>query len=68
MSAVSGYYVYRTAVSGGGYTKLNASPNSSVSYTDTSVQNSQTYYYVTTAVNAAGTESAYSNEVTAVVP
>lgn len=67
-SAVSGYYVYRTVVSGGGYTKLNASPNSSMSYTDTSVLSSQTYYYVTTAVNAAGTESAYSNEVTAVVP
>ena len=35
---------------------------------DTTVQNSTTYYYVTTAVDSSGAESAYSNQVTAPIP
>jgi hypothetical protein len=67
-STVSGYNVYRSTVSGSGYTKLNSSLVSGLAYTDSSVQNSTTYFYVTTAVDSGGKESIYSNEVSAVIP
>lgn len=67
-SGVDGYNVYRGTVSGGPYTRLNSTLNTTMSTTDTTVQAGQTYYYVTTAVNSAGTESAYSNQVQAAVP
>jgi hypothetical protein len=38
------------------------------SYVDSNVQDGQTYYYVTTAVDATGAESGYSNEASAAVP
>lgn len=66
-SGVDGYNLYRGTVSGGPYTRLNSTLNTTMSATDTTVV-AGTYYYVTTAVNAAGTESAYSNQVQAVVP
>jgi hypothetical protein len=67
-SSVAGYNVYRSVVSGSSYAKLNGSVVGGVSYADSSVQSGQTYYYVATSVDASGTESAYSNEVTAIVP
>jgi Abnormal spindle-like microcephaly-assoc'd, ASPM-SPD-2-Hydin/Protein of unknown function (DUF1573) len=67
-SVVSGYNVYRTTTSGAGYTKLNGSLVSPVNYTDSSVVNGTTYYYVTTAVDGTGAESSYSNEAVAVIP
>lgn len=67
---VTGYNVYRSTVSGTSYTKINSLlifvPV--VNYTDTTVQGATTYYYVTTAVDASGTESVYSNEVSATIP
>jgi fibronectin type 3 domain-containing protein len=47
---------------------LNSSPLSTTSYTDQAVQSGFTYYYVTTAVDSQGVESAYSNEAAATVP
>jgi fibronectin type 3 domain-containing protein len=38
------------------------------SYIDSNVQSGNTYYYVTTAVNSAGTKSAYSTAAQAVIP
>ncbi len=67
-STVSGYNVYRSTVSGTGYAKMNSSVVSVLIYTDGTVQNATTYYYVTTAVDGGGTESAYSNEVSAAIP
>jgi ribosomal protein L11 len=67
-STVSGYNVYRGGVSGGPYSKVNASLDPSTIYTDGSVASGQTYYYVVTAVDSSGTESAYSNQVQAVIP
>jgi hypothetical protein len=67
-STVSGYNVYRSTVSGSGYTKLNSSLVSGLSYTDSTVLNTTTYYYVTTAVDSSGAESVYSNEVPAAIP
>ena len=37
-------------------------------YTDSTVQSGTTYYYVTSAVNAAGTESIFSNEFQSFIP
>jgi hypothetical protein len=65
---VAGYNVYRGSVSGGPYTKVNASLIAGTSYTDTTVPSSQTFYYVATAVDTSGDESVYSNEIQAVVP
>jgi hypothetical protein len=67
-SAVSGYNVYRSTVSGSGYTKINSSLVVGLSYSDATVQNSTTYYYVTTAVDSSSVESSYSNQVTAPIP
>lgn len=63
---VVGYNVYRGTVSGS--YGLLSSMNSAPSYTDTTVQNGQTYFYVVTAVDSAGTESPYSNLAQAVIP
>lgn len=65
---ILGYNVYKGTVSGGPYTLANSSLVSGTTYTDTSVQAGQTYYYVSTAVNSSDEESAYSNEAEAVVP
>ena len=67
-SGISGYNIYRSASSGGPFNKINPTPNATTAYSDNSVQAGQTYYYLTTALNAAGTESGYSNQVSAVVP
>jgi hypothetical protein len=65
---ITGYNVYRGSASGGPYSKINSSPVGITTYTDGSVQAAQTYYYVATAVDSAGVESAYSNQVLAAVP
>jgi Abnormal spindle-like microcephaly-assoc'd, ASPM-SPD-2-Hydin len=68
VSQVAGYNVYRGTVSGGPYSKLNRSVNASTVFTDSSVQSGQTYYYVTTSVDANNWESSYSNQASATVP
>jgi len=67
-STVNGYNVYRSTTNGAGYTKLNGSLVSLVNYTDSTVANGTTYYYVTTAVDGSGLESTNSNEASAVIP
>ncbi|HYT19687.1 MAG TPA: choice-of-anchor D domain-containing protein, partial [Candidatus Polarisedimenticolia bacterium] len=67
-SAVSGYNVYRSTVSGSSYVKINTSLDAGLGFTDTTVQSGTTYYYVTTAVDASNNESVFSNEVPAVIP
>ena len=67
-STVVGYNVYRSTVSGGPYTLLTSSPIAATTYTDMTVQAGVTYYYVVTAVDASGNESAYSNEASVTVP
>jgi hypothetical protein len=47
---------------------LNSALLSGTTYTDATVQPSQTYYYVATAEFTAGVESQYSNQAQAVVP
>ncbi len=67
-SGISGYNVYRSTTSGKSYTKLNPTPVSGLTYTDTTVANGATYYYVTTAVSSSSQESTYSNEAPATIP
>jgi len=66
-SVISGYNIYRGGVSGGPYTKVNSALDAGASYSDTSVQAGQTYYYVVTAVDGSG-ESADSNQVQVLIP
>lgn len=67
-SGVVGYNVYRSGTSGGPYMEINSGLDPSAAYTDSAVTAGQTYYYVTTAVEGNGTESAYSNETQGAVP
>lgn len=65
---VTGYNIYRGQASGGPYSKINSTLDSSTLYTDSSVASGQTYYYVTTAMNSSDQESGYSNQAKAAIP
>jgi hypothetical protein len=67
-SSVTGYNVYRAGESGGPYSKINPGLVAGTTYTDSTVQSGQTYYYVTTSIGSDGMESVYSNQVPAVIP
>lgn len=67
-SGVAGYNVYRSAVSGNNYIRINTTPVSGLSYTDGTVLDSTTYFYVLTAVDSSGNESNYSTQVQMVIP
>ena len=66
-SSVVGYNVYRGTTTGGPYSKIT-SMNADTTFVDNSVQSGQTYFYVTTAVDGSGKESANSNQTQAVIP
>jgi len=67
-SVVAGYYVFRSEVSGGPYTKLDSTIVAADSYTDSNVQAGLTYYYVLTSVTSAGVQSADSTQISATIP
>ena len=64
-SDLDGYNVYRAASAGGPYSQLNGSPLAASLYSDAAANNGTTYWYVATAVDLTGNESAYSAEVSA---
>ena len=64
----AGYNVFRGTSSGGPYAMINTALEASTNYTDNTVVAGTTYYYVASAVNAQGEESAYSNVVKVVIP
>jgi hypothetical protein len=66
-SNLSYYNLYRGIVSGGPY-PVSTSVGLVTTYIDSNVQAGETYYYVVTAVDAAGSESPYSNEASATLP
>ncbi len=61
----AGYFVYRSPVTGGGYERLTLEPLADLAFRDDTVANGSLYYYVVTAVDHKGNESARSNEVSA---
>jgi hypothetical protein len=61
----SNFFLYRSLTNGSGYTTI--ATNTGTSYKDSALTNGTTYYYVLTAVDNNGTESAFSSEV-AVTP
>jgi Glycoside hydrolase family 44/Fibronectin type III domain len=61
-SGATSYHVKRGTASGGPYAQIGAP--TSASYTDTSLANGTTYFYVVSALNSAG-ESADSSQVSA---
>lgn len=63
-SNVTGYNVYRSTTSGSGYVQVNPSSVTGTTYTDPSLTDGKTYYYVVTAISSQG-ESSYSNEASA---
>jgi glucose/arabinose dehydrogenase len=62
---LAGYNVYRSTTAGGPYTKINSVLLSQSTYTDSSAVNGTTYHYVVRAVDAAGQQSANSNQASA---
>jgi hypothetical protein len=63
---VVSYNVYRARYSNsacGALAKINPVPNTTTLYTDTTVANSTSYCYATTAVDSTNAESSYSNIV-----
>ena len=67
-TTVTGYNVYRSTTNGSGYVRINSSPVTLLNYTDSTVANSTTYFYVATAVDSNGLESSFSTQATAVIP
>jgi hypothetical protein len=67
-SGIAGYRVYRGTTSGGPYVGISSSLIPITSYVDSSVSSGSKYYYVATAVDASGHESAFSNEALATIP
>jgi fibronectin type 3 domain-containing protein len=62
---LEGYNVYRSLVSGSGFSVIETTDPSVTEYTDTDVTNGTTYYYVVTALYSGGVESQDSNEASA---
>jgi hypothetical protein len=67
-SAVAGYHIYRSQVSGGPYSIQDSSLVAADAYIDSSVQGGSTYYYIVRSVTQAGVESTDSMQVTATIP
>ena len=67
-SAVAGYHVYRGVAAGGPYHRVNGSLVAGPAYRDSTVLGGAKYFYVVTAVESDGGESAFSNEVFADIP
>ena len=64
---LTGYRLYRSTVSGGGYSFVTETDANTTTYTDGGLTNGTTYYYVVASVYDGDNESGYSNEV-AVTP
>jgi beta-glucanase (GH16 family) len=67
VESAAGYNIYRSAKSGGPYSKVNTVAVTSTTYTDATLSPGNTYYYRITAVNALG-ESEMSEEIFVTTP
>ncbi|HKY55439.1 MAG TPA: hypothetical protein VJM08_14075, partial [Anaerolineales bacterium] len=64
VTGAASYNVYRSPVTGGGFVKVGS--GSDTNFPDSGLRNAQNYFYVVTALDSAGNESAFSNEVNAI--
>ena len=64
----TGFNVYRSTTTGGPYAKLTATPLAiaTLTYQDATGNGGTKYFYVVTAVDSLGVESANSNETSAI--
>ena len=68
-STLQGYNVYRSLISGGPYTKISSTLSpTTLLFTDTTPVSGKKYFYVVTAVDTSGAESAASLEVAVTIP
>jgi hypothetical protein len=68
-SNVAGYNVYRATAAAGPFTRLNTSLVTTLTFTDSTSQPGQTYFYTATAVDSSGNESAQSAPpIQAIIP
>ncbi len=67
-TGVSGYNVYRSSVSHLNYERINETVVLTTTFNDPTLDSRVPYYYVVTAVDAAGFESNYSREVEILPP
>lgn len=67
-SNIARYIVYRSTVDGAYYGEVGQTDGETFTFTDTTVKDHVTYYYVATAIDTDGQESAWSNQVTVPVP
>jgi len=65
-AGVVSYNIYRSGASAGPYSKIGNS--TSTTFTDSTVQGGQTYWYTLTAVDGSNVESATSAPVSATIP
>lgn len=59
---LAGYHVYRSKKSGADYERLTANPVNRTTFSDDTVRQGETYYYVIVAVDKSGNESSRSKE------
>jgi glycosidase len=64
-AGAAAYNVYRSPLTGGGFVRLTHTPIGDTDFADAGLENGRTYFYVVTALDAAGNESAWSDEVSA---
>jgi len=62
---MASYKVYRSGVSGSGYSEIAQVSTQNTAYSDTQTEIGTMYYYVVVAIGSDGDESGYSNEVNA---
>jgi len=67
-SGVAGYFVYRSTSSSGSFTKVGSTNNSTTTFTDTTVQGGQTYFYEVASVDSNNVESNFDGPVQATTP
>ncbi|MCU0494544.1 MAG: alpha-amylase family glycosyl hydrolase, partial [Chloroflexaceae bacterium] len=65
VAGAAGYNLYRSPVTGGGYVKVNNTPLTGTSFTDTGLRNARNYFYVVKALDSRGNESTASAEIVA---
>jgi hypothetical protein len=62
------YNIYRAPSGNSSFARVNSSPNSSPTFTDSTVQSGTAYDYKVTSLSSAGLESSPSNKITVSVP